>query len=108
MAYTLAVADRLTELCSARPFSDFLNWVAAQPGATDGAYDTVLAVRPIEYTYVPEEVETNEEQADLWKLVGELEQLSKMPSHRGLGFVLELWLREANRALSAGIALEFV
>jgi len=99
MAYSVAVGDRVTELCSARPFTNFLNWVARQGGALSGHFDAILHVQPIEDEFSPER---------LPQLIAELERVLALDPPADLSFIPQLWLREARRALELGLPLEFI
>jgi len=99
VAYSIAVGDRVTELCSARPFSVFLNWVARQGGALSGHFDAILRVQPIEDEYPV---------AALPQLIAELERAIALGPPADLAFIPQLWLREARRALELELPLEFV
>ena len=99
MGYSVAVGERVTELSSARPFSDFLNWVAAQGGALSGRFALILRVQPIEDEYAV---------SDLPQLITELERAINLKPPADLRFIPRLWLREARRALDSETPLEFV
>lgn len=104
MAYHLLTSNTWGEIPSTRLFSDLLNWAAAQPGASDGAFEQVFLVRPADCQYRI----GGSHPLQVAPLIEQLEALTGFPISARLEAPLREWLRMARAARRLKKPLQFV